>query len=104
MSTVKERSYHEWLVVNSQLGDRAAFDELLTAWQPRLIAYAVRRLRDREAARDVVQECLLSMTRGIGSLRDPAAFPAWCYQLLERRCVDHLRQTGEGKGPVRPRA
>ena len=92
MYTAKERSYHEWLVVNSQLGDRAAFDTLLKEWQPRLIAYAARRIKDREAARDVVQECLLNITRSIGSLRDPAAFPAWCYQLLERRCVDHLRK------------
>lgn len=91
MSDAKEKSFNEWLVVNSQLGDKAAFDQLVLRWQPRLLAYATRRLGDRELAREVVQECLLSVTRGLARLRDPAAFPGWCYKTLERRCIDAIR-------------
>ena len=91
MNDEKTKSLNEWLVINCQLGDRASFDKLLKAWQPRLLAYAMRRVGDREVAREVVQECLLSVSRGLVSLRDPAAFPGWCFRLLERRCVDALR-------------
>jgi len=92
MRTQKEKSYNEWLVVNSQLGDRAAFNQLLQEWQGRLLAYAVRRLGSGDAAAEVVQECLEGVVRGIQRLRDPGAFPAWCYRMLERRCVDYLRR------------
>ena len=91
MDDAKEKSFNEWLVINSQLGDESAFDQLITRWQPRLLAYATRRLGDRELAREVVQECLLGVTRGIVRLRDPAAFPGWCYKILEMRCIDAIR-------------
>ena len=91
MDDAKEKSFNEWLVINSQLGDESAVNQLLTAWQPRLLAYASRRLGDRELAREVVQECLLGVTRGLARLRDPAAFPGWCYKMLERRCIDAIR-------------
>ncbi|MBT8145558.1 MAG: RNA polymerase sigma factor [Gammaproteobacteria bacterium] len=91
MNDAKEKSFNEWLVINSQLGDKSAFEQLLERWQPRLLAYATRRLGDRELAREVVQECLMGITRGLTRLRDPAAFPGWCYKLLERRCIDAIR-------------
>jgi len=91
MNDAKEKSFNEWLVINSQLGDKSAFNQLIVAWQPRLMAYASRRLGDRELAREVVQECLLGVTRGLARLRDPAAFPGWCYRMLERRCIDAIR-------------
>ena len=91
MDDAKEKSFNEWLVINSQLGDELAFNQLLEAWQPRLMAYALRRLGDRELAREAVQECLLGVTKGLSRLRDPAAFPGWCYRLLERRCIDAIK-------------
>ena len=91
MDDEKEKSLNEWLVINCQLGDRAALERLLRTWQPRLMTYALRRLGDRELAREVVQESLLGISRGLNRLRDPAAFPGWCFRLLERRCVDAIR-------------
>ena len=93
MDKTKDQSYNEWLVINSQLGDSQALNELLKNWYQRLYLYAVRKLGDNEAAREVVQECLLSITRSLGSLNNPAAFPKWCFQLLDRRCADYFRKS-----------
>jgi RNA polymerase sigma-70 factor (ECF subfamily) len=95
MDSPKDQSYNEWLVINSKTGDSAALNELLSRWQPRLFAYALRRLGDREAAKDVVQECLLSVTKSIRRLNDPGAFPKWCYTLLDRRCADYFRASSK---------
>jgi len=92
MNREKQRTWHEWLVVNSQLGDRTAINELLTDWYPRLTAYAIRRLGDRDQAKEVVQEAMLGISRGLVHLRDPATFPSWCYTQLERRCIDSIRR------------
>jgi len=89
---LKQRAYSEWLVVRSQQGDEVAFRRLLSYWEQRLLRYAVRRLEDPEAARDVTQECLLSASRGIGKLGDPAAFPKWLFRIQERRCADFLKR------------
>lgn len=92
MDEARNQSYNEWLVINSQLGDSKALNELLENWYQRLLVYAVRRLEDPAAAEEVVQETLLSITRGLGKLRDPAAFPKWCFQVLDRRCSDYFRK------------
>jgi RNA polymerase sigma factor (sigma-70 family) len=93
MQQLKQQSYNEWLVVRSQSGEREAFDNLVRAWQQKYFLYALNRLGDREAAKDVTQECLLSISRSIGKLTDAAAFPKWSFRILERRCADWLRKT-----------
>ena len=92
MADLKQKSFVEWLVVRSQQGERDAFDALVKHWQQRYFLYALNRLNDREAARDVTQECLLSISRNLNKLSDPAAFPKWGFRILERRCVDWQRK------------
>lgn len=93
MRNRKQQTHNDWLVMNSQQGDMAAFDALIRNWEKRYFLYAVNRLKDREAARDVTQECLLAISRSISTLADPAAFPKWSFRILERRCIDWLRKT-----------
>lgn len=82
-----ERALDEWLVLSAQLGDRAAFERLAVRWHPRLSAHARRLLREPEPARDAVQAAWVEITRGLGALRDPVAFPAWAYRIVTRRCA-----------------
>lgn len=92
MAADKNQSYTEWLVLNSQQGDVQAFDTLLRMWQQRWFLYGVSRLRDQELAREATQECLLAISRGIRRLQDPASFPKWSFQIMDRRCTDLLRR------------
>lgn len=92
MEPLQQQSYNEWLVIRCQQGEKEAFERLLENWRHRYFLYALNRLREREAAQDVTQDCLLSISRGIYKLSDPAAYPKWSFQILERRCVDWLRK------------
>jgi RNA polymerase sigma-70 factor (ECF subfamily) len=86
-----EQILTEWLVLQAQSGSAEALEQLLKLWYPRLLRYLGGRARSRDAAKDVVQETLLSAARLIRRLEDPAAFPKWLYRILERRLVDYLR-------------
>jgi RNA polymerase sigma factor (sigma-70 family) len=92
MNSIKDASYSEWLVVNAQLGDSLALERLIRLWQQRLLLYGVNKLGESAAAHDALQECLIAICKGLGRLRDPAAFPKWAFQIMERRCEDHLRK------------
>lgn len=92
MREIKQRSFNEWLVIRSQQGERQAFEQLLERWQRRYLLYANNRLKDAEAAKDVTQESLISIGKGIGKLSDPAAYPKWSFTIVERRCVDWQRK------------
>ncbi len=81
----------EWLVLNAQSGKSAAMNQLIKLWYPRFLRYSVGQLRDREAAKDTVQDALMDMAKKITTLKDPAAFPSWAYRIVHRRGVDHQR-------------
>lgn len=81
-----EQIYDEYLVASAATGDRPALERLVARWQPRLVAHAWRVLGDAERARDVVQEAWIEILRGLHRLDDVAAFPAWAYRIVSRRC------------------
>lgn len=82
----------EWLVLSAQGGNAKALDQLLRIWYPKLLRYATHQVRNAEAAKDVVQEALMTVAKRITRLDDPAAFPKWTYQILQRRGVDYVRK------------
>ncbi|MBL0027821.1 MAG: sigma-70 family RNA polymerase sigma factor [Rhodanobacteraceae bacterium] len=86
MNRDSERIYDEYLVAAAVTGDRATLTRLVCRWQPRLYRHAWRVIGDAERAKDIVQEAWVDILRGIGSLEDVVAFPAWAYRIVTRRC------------------
>ena len=80
------------LVERAQRGDHDAFAVLVRASIARLDAAARLILRDRELARDAVQDTLIAAWRNMAGLRDPDRFDAWLHRLLVRSCIDVLRR------------
>ena len=93
MRDLKERSFNEWLVIESQHGEKDAFNTLIKNWEQRYFLYALNRLKSREAAKGVTQESLISISKSLRKLADPASYPKWSFRIVERRCVDWLRKT-----------
>lgn len=81
----------EYLVINCQLGDADALQQLLTIWYPKLLRYAQRQLGDVQKAQDAVQMTLEVVSKSIGQLNDPAAFAKWVYRVLQGKSVDLIR-------------
>jgi RNA polymerase sigma-70 factor (ECF subfamily) len=81
-----ERIFDEYLVAAAVTGDRAALSRLVARWQPRLVRHAWRLLGDAERAKDMAQEGWVEILRGLARLDDVAAFPAWAYRIVTRRC------------------
>jgi RNA polymerase sigma-70 factor (ECF subfamily) len=87
-STVDQRT----LVERARQGDRDAFAVLARAAATRLDAAARLVLRDRELARDAVQETLIRAWRDLPGLRDPERFDAWLHRLLVHAAIDEARR------------
>ena len=80
------------LVERARQGDREAFATLVRASATRLDAAARLILRDRELARDAVQEALIRAWRDLPGLRDPERFEAWLHRLLAHAAIDEARR------------
>ena len=80
------------LVERARRGDHDAFAVLARAALSRLDAAARLIVRDRELARDVVQDTLLRAWRDLPGLRDPDRFDAWLNRLLTNSAIDEARR------------
>jgi RNA polymerase sigma-70 factor (ECF subfamily) len=91
MTDIADRLHWSLLVVRCQAGDQAAFEELVTEYQPRLRYFLGKMLRDPHAADDLLQEVWFAVFRDLRRLRNPGAFPAWLYRLARHRVYRELR-------------
>jgi RNA polymerase sigma factor (sigma-70 family) len=92
-----DRRIDEYLVACARLGDRLAFGRLAARWQKKLLVHAWRLLRDEPMAQDAVQEAWVEIVRGLSSLQDTAAFPAWAYRIATRRCARTIGRVRRGR-------
>jgi len=84
--------FDELLVMLAQQGDEGAMARLHKRWTPRLQRAALRYTGDVELARDLAQECWLSIWKGLKRLRSPDKFRAFAFTILRRRGADHLKK------------
>lgn len=74
-------------------GDMAAFRALYDLAAGRLLAIAMKILRDREAAEDAVQEAFLRIWRKAGSYDAARGSPlAWMSIIARNAALDHIRR------------
>lgn len=100
MNRDSERIFDEYLVTAAITGDRQALGRLVERWQPRLLRHAWRVLGDPERAMDMVQEAWVEILRSLVKLDDAAAFPAWAYRIVTRRC--HRQFHRSAREPFEP--
>lgn len=81
----------ELLAVRCQLGERAAFDELIRRWSGPLRHYVARVAGDADATDELVQDIWLRVVQGIGRLRECARFRSWLFGIAHRTLMDRLR-------------
>jgi RNA polymerase sigma factor (sigma-70 family) len=89
MRAIRDGDPDAGLVVAAQRGDRAALDALVAQYLPLLYNIVGRALNGHADTDDVVQETMLRAVRGIGDLRDPAAFRSWLVAVAVRQVRDH---------------
>lgn len=81
-----------YLIMLAQEGDQEALTLILKRWHPRFIRLAHRLSGDRTFAQDIAQDAMINISRGLNRLEDPKTFPAWSYQIIRRKTLDHFRK------------
>lgn len=82
----------ELLAIRCQLGERDAFDALISRWHEPIWRYLRRLTNSDDAAADLAQDTWLKALRGIASLREPASLRAWLFGIARRVAMDRLRR------------
>ena len=74
-------------------GDEGAFDEFFADYFPRLFRFAVLRLRDADAAEDIVQTSMIAAVRHLGSWRGEASLFTWLCTICRREIAAWQKRT-----------
>lgn len=72
--------------------DDAEWRRVEISYAPRLYAYVARRVKDREAREDIVQESFLVAVRNIERVDPALGFEAYLFNILGSRVIDWLRR------------
>lgn len=68
------------------------FEELFCNFYPKLLAYAISILNDKQAAEDIVQEVFLYMWEKRENLQVDTGFYSYIFQSTYTKCVDYIRK------------
>ena len=100
------------LMLRTREGDDAAFTQLVTKYQDRLIGILYHMLQDQEAAEDLAQDVFMRIYRARHGYQPTAKFSTWLFRIANNLASNNRRSKGRRKevqldaresGPLGPR-
>ena len=82
----------EGLLAEARAGDRHALEVLLERHQAQVYRFGMKMCRDPEDAKDVLQETLLAMARGVRDFRGESSISTWLYTIARSFCIKKRRR------------
>jgi RNA polymerase sigma-70 factor, ECF subfamily len=82
------------LVQQIRQGDSRAWEHLIARYEGRLLAFIQRRLRDRSASEDVVQETFIGFLNSLPNYDDARELQTYLFTIASYKLTDHLRRSG----------
>jgi RNA polymerase sigma-70 factor, ECF subfamily len=82
------------LVQQIRAGDSRAWEQLIARYEGRLLAFVDRRLHDRAASEDVVQETFMGFLNSLPNFDDRRELQTYLFTIASYKLTDHLRRTG----------
>lgn len=88
------------LVVRIRQGEPDAWNELISRYEGRLLAFVEGRLGRRKAGEDVVQETFLGFLNSLANFDQSKPLESYLFTIAAYKLTDHLRR--EGRRPTIP--
>src|SRR3954454_6266576 len=82
------------LIQQIRQGDQRAWETLIAHYEGRLLAFVQRRLRDRAASEDVVQETFVGFLNSLPNFDEGRELQTYLFTIASYKLTDHLRRTG----------
>lgn len=79
-------------IEESRKGNIGSFRKLIQDTSPFVYNVALRMVGQRELAKDIVQETMISVWQNLDKIKSAAAYKKWVYRIVLNKCYDDLRQ------------
>jgi len=81
------------LMLRAKAGDRTAFDQLVVAYQDRLVGVLTHLLQNQDVAEDLAQEVFLRVYRARHGYEPTAKFSTWLFRIANNLASNQRRDT-----------
>jgi RNA polymerase sigma-70 factor (ECF subfamily) len=81
------------LLEAARTGDRRSLEELLERHQAQVYRFGMKMCRDPEDAKDVLQDTLLAVARGMRDFRGASSISTWLYSIARSFCIKKRRRS-----------
>ena len=89
------------LLEAARRGDGRALEDLLERHQAQVYRFGMKMCRDPEDARDVLQDTLLAMAKGVRDFRGASSISTWLYTIARSFCIKKRRRSKFAPEPER---
>ncbi|HLX12567.1 MAG TPA: sigma-70 family RNA polymerase sigma factor [Bacteroidota bacterium] len=80
------------LIRQAQNGNTSAFERLVQRYDKRVLSIAANYVRSSEDAKDIYQEVLIKVYRGLPRFQGLSEFSTWLYRITTNVCLTHKAQ------------
>lgn len=80
------------IISGCKKGQESAYKALVEKYSPDLMAVCVRYMKDKEHAKDVLQDSLIKIIRNIDSYRDQGSFRNWLVTITVNTCLKEIKK------------
>lgn len=91
----------EQLLAEARAGNKRALETLLERHQAHVYRFGMKMCRDPEDAKDVLQDTLLAMARGVRDFRGGSSLSTWLYTIARSYCIKKRRRSKFAPGAER---
>ena len=81
------------LILRAQKGDMAAFNTLVRLHDRPVLALAARYVDNAEDAKDIYQEVMIRVYKGLNRFRLDSEFATWLHRITVNVCLSHRRSS-----------
>jgi RNA polymerase sigma-70 factor, ECF subfamily len=82
------------LIQQIRQGDARAWQDLIERYEGRLLAFVDRRIHDRAASEDVVQETFVGFLHSLPNFDEKRELQTYLFTIASHKLTDHLRRSG----------
>lgn len=77
------------LIIRARNGNNSAFEELIYRYDKKVLALALKYVKNEDDAMDIYQEVFIRVFRGLNKFQFKSEFSTWLYRIVTNVCLTH---------------
>ena len=83
------------LIIRAQNGNNAAFEELIYNYDKKVLALAMKYVKNEDDAKDIYQDVFIRVFRGLKKFKFNSEFSTWLYRIVVNVCLTYKTRSNK---------